>query len=63
MIASACPGWVCYAEKTENALRDVNLLAKAKSPQAIAGTFAKREGLFSEDEAGGGVSRVGDAVF
>jgi iron only hydrogenase large subunit-like protein len=51
MIASACPGWVCYAEKTENALRDVNLLAKAKSPQAIAGTFAKkgRRAAFSED--------------
>ena len=52
MIASACPGWVCYAEKTENALRDVNLLAKAKSPQAIAGTFAKkgRRAAFSEEE-------------
>ena len=51
MIASACPGWVCYAEKTENALRDVNLLAKAKSPQAIAGTFAKkgRRAAFSEN--------------
>ena len=51
MIASACPGWVCYAEKTENALRDVNLLAKAKSPQAIAGTFAKKAALSEETEA------------
>ena len=42
MIVSACPGWVCYAEKTENALRDVNLLAETKSPQAVAGTFAKK---------------------
>ena len=47
MIASACPGWVCYAEKTEKALKDVELLAKAKSPQAIAGTFAKR--AFSDE--------------
>ena len=59
MIASACPGWVCYAEKTEKALKDVDLLAKAKSPQAIAGTFAKR--AFSDEAEA--YHAVGDAVF
>lgn len=41
MLASACPGWVCYAEKTQAA----NLLphiSSTKSPQAIMGSIVKR---------------------
>lgn len=41
MLASACPGWVCYAEKTQAG----NLLphiSTTKSPQAIMGTIVKR---------------------
>lgn len=41
MLASACPGWVCYAEKTQAG----NLLphiSSAKSPQAVMGSIVKR---------------------
>lgn len=40
MVASACPGWVCYAEKTHGELA-VPLMARTKSPQQIMGTFVK----------------------
>jgi iron only hydrogenase large subunit-like protein len=40
MVASACPGWVCYAEKTHGELV-VPLMARTKSPQQIMGTFVK----------------------
>eukprot|EP00803_Ostreobium_quekettii_P010666 evm.model.scf_1048.1 EVM.evm.TU.scf_1048.1 scf_1048:215-6709(-) len=41
MLASSCPGWVCYAEKT---LGDYVLpyISLAKSPQAMMGTLVKR---------------------
>lgn len=41
MLASACPGWVCYAEKTHG---DYVLphISTAKSPQAVMGTLVKR---------------------
>ncbi|KAE8270582.1 hypothetical protein A4X09_0g1752 [Tilletia walkeri] len=39
MLASACPGWVCYAEKTHSEL--LPLMSRTKSPQQIAGVLAK----------------------
>ncbi|KAK0548988.1 Cytosolic Fe-S cluster assembly factor nar1 [Tilletia horrida] len=39
MLASACPGWVCYAEKTHSEL--LPLISTTKSPQQIAGVLAK----------------------
>ncbi|KDO30099.1 hypothetical protein SPRG_05290 [Saprolegnia parasitica CBS 223.65] len=44
MLTSACPGWVCYAEKSNaNALP---YISTTKSPQQITGTLVKR--LFSQ---------------
>lgn len=42
MLASACPGWVCYAEKTHG---DYVLpyISTAKSPQAVMGTLVKHQ--------------------
>ncbi|KAK0536830.1 Cytosolic Fe-S cluster assembly factor nar1 [Tilletia horrida] len=40
MLASACPGWVCYAEKTHSEL--LPLISRTKSPQQIAGVLAKQ---------------------
>jgi iron only hydrogenase large subunit-like protein len=40
MLTSACPGWVCYAEKSNaNALP---YISTTKSPQQITGTLVKR---------------------
>ncbi|WWC71897.1 cytosolic Fe-S cluster assembly factor NAR1 [Kwoniella pini CBS 10737] len=39
MLASACPGWVCYAEKAQGDL--LHLLSAAKSSQGIIGALAK----------------------
>jgi len=39
MIASACPGWVCYAEKTHGEL--LPLIARTKSPQQVSGRLVK----------------------
>ena len=41
LLASACPGWVCYAEKTHG---DYILpyISTVKSPQAVMGTLVKR---------------------
>ena len=36
MLASACPGWVCYAEKTQGAWA-LPHISSAKSPQAVQG--------------------------
>ncbi|MEW5315674.1 MAG: hypothetical protein WDW38_007085 [Sanguina aurantia] len=41
MLASACPGWVCYAEKTHGELV-LPHISSAKSPQAVMGTLIKR---------------------
>ncbi len=48
MLASECPGWVCYAEKTTP--QALPYLSTAKSPQQVLGTLVKavlapREGL------------------
>ena len=40
VLASACPGWVCYAEKTHGELA-TPLMATTKSPQQIMGSFVK----------------------
>ncbi|WVR00296.1 cytosolic Fe-S cluster assembly factor NAR1 [Kwoniella sp. CBS 9459] len=39
MLASACPGWVCYAEKAQGDL--LPLLSAARSSQGIIGALAK----------------------
>jgi len=41
MLASACPGWVCYAEKT-HASYILPYISTTKSPQQIMGTLLKR---------------------
>ncbi|KAE8891059.1 putative cytosolic Fe-S cluster assembly factor [Phytophthora fragariae] len=40
MLASSCPGWICYAEKSQpNAIPFIDT---TKSPQQIAGSIVKR---------------------
>ena len=39
VLASACPGWVCYAEKTHPHI--LPHLSQLKSPQALSGTLLK----------------------
>lgn len=39
ILASSCPGWVCYAEKTHPYV--LPHLSKVKSPQALMGTLIK----------------------
>lgn len=39
MLASACPGWICYAEKAHSEL--LPYIAATKSPQQISGVLAK----------------------
>ncbi|PAA69367.1 hypothetical protein BOX15_Mlig012876g2 [Macrostomum lignano] len=40
MLASACPGWICYAEKTHPAL--LPLVSRVRSPQQVSGALVKR---------------------
>ncbi|GJJ06059.1 hypothetical protein Clacol_000247 [Clathrus columnatus] len=39
MLASACPGWICYAEKTHAEM--LPFISKTKSPQQIMGLLVK----------------------
>jgi len=39
ILTSACPGWICYAEKTHPHI--LPHLSKLKSPQALTGTLIK----------------------
>lgn len=39
ILSSACPGWVCYAEKTHPFV--LPHMSRMKSPQALMGTFFK----------------------
>ncbi len=39
IISSACPGWICYAEKTQPHV--LPYLSHLKSPQALTGTLLK----------------------
>lgn len=45
MLASACPGWICYAEKTHGEM--IPYISRIKSPQQIMGSLVK-EGLGSQ---------------
>jgi iron only hydrogenase large subunit-like protein len=40
MFASACPGWICYAEKEQGDLV-LPFISTTKSPQQIMGTIVK----------------------
>ncbi|KAH9961339.1 iron hydrogenase [Russula dissimulans] len=40
MLSSACPGWVCYAEKTHGEM--LPFIAATKSPQQVMGTLVKQ---------------------
>ncbi|ELW67769.1 Cytosolic Fe-S cluster assembly factor NARFL [Tupaia chinensis] len=49
LLASACPGWICYAEKTHGPLLTPHL-STARSPQQVMGSlvkdfFAQQQGL------------------
>ena len=39
MLASACPGWICYAEKAHSEM--LPFIARTKSPQQVMGTIVK----------------------
>lgn len=39
MLASACPGWVCYAEKAHGEM--IPFISQTKSPQQIMGSLVK----------------------
>jgi iron only hydrogenase large subunit-like protein len=39
MLASACPGWICYAEKAHAEM--LPFVATTKSPQQVMGTLVK----------------------
>jgi iron only hydrogenase large subunit-like protein len=39
VLASSCPGWVCYAEKTHPAV--LPMLDRTKSPQQVMGSIVK----------------------
>lgn len=41
VLASSCPGWVCYAEKTHGDFV-LPFISSSKSPQAVLGTLIKR---------------------
>ncbi|KAJ7306103.1 hypothetical protein JRQ81_010469 [Phrynocephalus forsythii] len=40
MLASACPGWICYAEKTHGSFI-IPYISTAKSPQQVMGSLVK----------------------
>ena len=42
LLASACPGWICYAEKTHGEL--LPFVSAVKSPQQINGTLVREWG-------------------
>ncbi|KAF9012328.1 iron hydrogenase [Cyathus striatus] len=39
MLSSACPGWICYAEKAHSEM--LPFISKTKSPQQVMGTLVK----------------------
>lgn len=39
ILASSCPGWICYAEKTQGKV--LPYISKVKSPQQIMGSLVK----------------------
>ena len=42
MLTSACPGWICYAEKTHGNFI-LPYISKVKSPQTVMGTLVKNK--------------------
>ena len=42
MLASACPGWICYAEKTQGEYI-IPYISRVKSPQQILGSLIKKD--------------------
>jgi iron only hydrogenase large subunit-like protein len=63
VLASSCPGWVCYAEKTVP--ESLPFVSAVKSPQQVAGALLKHllsgGGLVPADTAAGG-GAAGHAV-
>ncbi|NWS89413.1 NARFL factor, partial [Toxostoma redivivum] len=47
MLASACPGWICYAEKTHGSFI-IPHISTTKSPQQVMGSLVK--GYFAEQK-------------
>ncbi|NXP26834.1 NARFL factor, partial [Scytalopus superciliaris] len=47
MLASACPGWICYAEKTHGSFI-IPYISTTKSPQQVMGSLVK--GYFAEQQ-------------
>ncbi|NWW41872.1 NARFL factor, partial [Panurus biarmicus] len=47
MLASACPGWICYAEKTHGSFI-IPHISTTKSPQQVMGSLVK--GFFAEQQ-------------
>ncbi|NXY82978.1 NARFL factor, partial [Alcedo cyanopectus] len=47
MLASACPGWICYAEKTHGSFI-IPYISTTKSPQQVMGSLIK--GYFAEQK-------------
>ncbi|KAM4656918.1 cytosolic iron-sulfur assembly component 3 isoform 1-T1 [Amazona ochrocephala] len=47
MLASACPGWICYAEKTHGSFI-IPYISTTKSPQQVIGSLIK--GYFAEQQ-------------
>ncbi|XP_038007595.1 cytosolic iron-sulfur assembly component 3 isoform X2 [Motacilla alba alba] len=47
MLASACPGWICYAEKTHGSFI-LPHISTTKSPQQVMGSLVK--GYFAEQQ-------------
>lgn len=39
MLASSCPGWICYAEKAHSEM--LPFISRTKSPQQVMGTLVK----------------------
>lgn len=49
VLASACPGWICYAEKNSGSTNVLQHISTVKSPQQIMGSLVKK--LISERES------------
>jgi iron only hydrogenase large subunit-like protein len=41
LLTSECPGWICYAEKTQGEYI-IPLISRVKSPQQILGSLIKK---------------------
>jgi len=43
VLASACPGWICYAEKNSGSQDVLQHISTVKSPQQVMGALVKRK--------------------